>query len=92
MLNYQDCHIELISYKLYGFHKFGGFVRVHSCGRLVKKQKLRVGRKGSRYFKLTLFSVRKIAGKIVSFLFKVENAEKLFCTVSHCGLGLEMFR
>ena len=60
MLYKQNCHIEFVSYKLNRFHKLRRFVRVHACGRLIEKQKLRMSSHCSGDFKLSLLSVREI--------------------------------
>ena len=67
-------------------------MRIHTCRRLIKKQKLRISSKRTGNFKLSLFTVRKVAGKIVSFLIKVKYLENFFCLVSHSDLCIIVLR
>ena len=66
MLDKKNGHIKVISYKTNRIHKLYRFIRVHTCGRLVEQQKLRVGRQRTGDLQPPLLAVGQAGGKLIA--------------------------
>ena len=60
MLDKENRHIKVVSDKADSLGKLRGFLRVHSGGRLVKEKQLRICRKRTCYFELSLLAVGEV--------------------------------
>ena len=60
MLDKQDSHIKIFTYKADSVHQLSCLIGVHACCRLIKKQKLGVGGKSTGDLQLTLLSVGEV--------------------------------
>ena len=82
----------MFSYKTYRIHQFLGLVWIHTCRRLVQKQKLGIRGKGAGDLQLTLLAVGKVPGKLVRLFVQIEYLQDLHGSFVHFLFHFEILR
>ena len=92
MLDQQDRHVKMVSYKANGIHQLLCLIGVHTCCRLIQKKKLGICGKCSGDLQLTLFTIREVSRKKLCFLIQVKHLQDLHGTLVHFFFHLEVLR
>ena len=86
MLDHKNRQTEIIADLADKCGQFIGFLRVHTCCRLIQKKQLWLCRKGTRNLQTSLFSIGKRGRHLVTQVFKPHDFQKLLCFLAHLRL------
>ena len=76
MLNQKNSQAKFLANPANHLHKFLGFLRIHTCCRLIQKQQLWLGCQGTGNLQTALSTIRQIFGLFISMTIQLEDFQQ----------------